>query len=61
MLNKIESSILSHPLAPPCFAELAVFDNDLLDDAGNLRFIDPLIRLKRPASEIISALVGDAS
>ena len=61
MLNKIESSILSHPLATLCFAGLCVFGNVLLDDAGNLRFIDPLIRLKRPAIKIISALVGDAS
>ena len=36
-------------------------DNILLDDSGNLRFIDPLIRLKKPAKEIISQLVGSAS
>ena len=36
-------------------------DNVLLDDTGNLRFIDPLIRLKKPAIEIINALVGDVS
>ena len=36
-------------------------DNVLLDDSGNLRFIDPLIRLKKPAKEIISQLVGSAS
>ncbi|MBQ0033650.1 MAG: hypothetical protein KBT68_12760 [bacterium] len=33
-------------------------DNVLLDDVGNLRFIDPLIRLKKPASEIIAILTG---
>ena len=36
-------------------------DNVLLDDAGNLRFIDPLIRLKKPAREVIDRLVGDVS
>ena len=35
-------------------------DNVLLDDAGNLRFIDPLIRLKRPALEIINTLIEAA-
>ena len=34
-------------------------DNVLLDDTGNLRFIDPLIRLKKPAQEIITELVGN--
>ena len=33
-------------------------DNVLLDDAGNLRFIDPLIRLKKPAVDVIDSLVG---
>ena len=33
-------------------------DNVLLDDAGNLRFIDPLIRLKKQALEVIVQLVG---
>ena len=33
-------------------------DNVLLDDAGNLRFIDPLIRLKKPAREVIAKLTG---
>lgn len=32
-------------------------DNVLLDDAGNLRFIDPLIRLKKPAREVIDRLL----
>lgn len=36
-------------------------DNVLLDDAGNLRFIDPLIRLKKPAREVIDRLVTSAS
>ena len=36
----------------------ATSDNVLLDDAGNLRFIDPLIRLKRPAREVIDRLVN---
>ena len=39
----------------------AASDNVLLDDAGNLRFIDPLIRLKKPATEVIDQLVGDFS
>ena len=34
-------------------------DNVLLDDAGQLRFIDPLIRLKKPALEVIKHLVGE--
>ena len=33
-------------------------DNVLLDDDGNLRFIDPLIRLKKPAREVIAKLTG---
>ena len=36
-------------------------DNVLLDDNGDLRFIDPLIRLKKPAIEVITALVGEPS
>jgi len=34
-------------------------DNVLLNDQGNLCFIDPLIRLKRPAVDVIDWLVGD--
>ena len=34
-------------------------DNVLLDDDGKLRFIDPLIRLKKPALEVIKELIGD--
>ena len=34
-------------------------DNVLLDDEGTLRFIDPLIRLKKPAQEVIAELVGE--
>ena len=34
-------------------------DNVLLDDDGKLRFIDPLIRLKKPALEVIKHLVGE--
>ena len=34
-------------------------DNLLFDDNGNLRFIDPLIRLKKPALEAIKYLVGE--
>ena len=33
-------------------------DNVLLDDAGQLRFIDPLIRLKNPALDVIKELIG---
>lgn len=33
-------------------------DNVLLDDSGALRFIDPLIRLKKPATEVINWLIG---
>ena len=33
-------------------------DNVLLDDSGALRFIDPLIRLKKPAREVIDRLVN---
>ena len=36
-------------------------DNVLLDDNGNLRFIDPLIRLKKPALEVIKHLVGGSN
>lgn len=36
-------------------------DNVLLDDNGDLRFIDPLIRLKKPAREIIDLLLKAAS
>ena len=36
----------------------ATSDNVLVDDNGKLRFIDPLIRLKKPATEIISRLIG---
>ena len=36
----------------------ATSDNVLLDDSGNLRFIDPLIRLKKPALSIIDSLTG---
>ena len=36
----------------------ATSDNVLLDDSGNLRYIDPLIRLKKPAIQIITALTG---
>ena len=36
----------------------ATSDNVFLDDAGNLRFIDPLIRLKKPAVEVIKELIG---
>lgn len=34
-------------------------DNVLVDDNGGVCFIDPLIRLKKPAKEVIKALVGD--
>ena len=34
-------------------------DNVLVDDERRLRFIDPLIRLKRPAAEVLEYLVGD--
>ena len=34
-------------------------DNLLFDDNGNLRFIDPLIRLKKPALKAIKYLVGE--
>jgi len=34
-------------------------DNVLLNDEGKICFIDPLIRLKRPAIEVIDWLVGD--
>ena len=33
-------------------------DNVLKGDDGRLYFIDPLIRLKRPALEVIEGLVG---
>ena len=33
-------------------------DNVLLDDAGNVRFIDPLIRLEKPAEDVIEWLTG---
>ena len=33
-------------------------DNVLLDDSGHLRFIDPLIRLKKPAIEVIDRLIN---
>lgn len=31
------------------------------DNAGQLRFIDPLIRLKKPAAEVLDHLIGDFS
>ena len=34
-------------------------DNVLVNDNGEVCFIDPLIRLKKPAKEVIAALVGD--
>ena len=34
-------------------------DNVLLDDSGAPRFIDPLIRLKKPAREVIKHLIGE--
>ena len=33
-------------------------DNVLLGDDGKVYFIDPLIRLKRPANEVIEYLTG---
>ena len=38
----------------------AASDNVLLDDAGNLRFIDPPIRLKKPARAVINELIGES-
>ena len=34
-------------------------DNALVVDDGSLAFIDPLIRLKKPAREIVAALIAD--
>lgn len=36
-------------------------DNVLVNDNGEVCFIDPLIRLKKPAREVIAALVGNLS
>ena len=36
-------------------------DNVLLDDAGKLRFIDPLIRLKKPSLKVIDSLIGNCT